>query len=113
MAFVENKKNDNSIYSCIRLLPESRKYSRDVSGDIEIDSGYRRIVSYLESVQGGDIVRQAVRIRQLYEDFGADYIVLDTRNAGRKMPLNIEIYYVIIAEKVWKAERPIRAEGCN
>lgn len=82
MAFIENKKNDNSIYSCIRLLPECTTYSRETSEDIKIDNGYRRIVSYMESVQGGDITKQAMRIRQLFEDFGADYIVLDTRNAG-------------------------------
>ena len=82
MAFIENKKNDNSIFSCIRLLPESKTYSREQSGDVTVDSGYRRIVCYLESVQGGDTVRQAIRIRQLFEDFSADYIVLDLRNAG-------------------------------
>lgn len=82
MAFVENKKNDNSIFSCMRLLPEYTTYRRESSSDIEIDNGYRRIVSYLESVQGGDVTKQAIRIRQLFEDFGADYIVLDTRNAG-------------------------------
>lgn len=82
MAFIENKKNDNSIFSCIRLLPECTTYSRETSDDIKIDNGYRRIVSYLESVQGGDLTKQAIRIRQLFEDFGADYIVLDTRNAG-------------------------------
>lgn len=82
MAFVENKKNDNSIFSCMRLLPECTTYSRETSNDIKIDTGYRRIVSYIESVQGGDVVRQAIRIRELYEDFSADYIVLDMRNAG-------------------------------
>lgn len=82
MAFVENKKNDNSIFSCMRLLPECTTYSREASEDIKIDNGYRRIVPYMESVQGGDITKQAIRIRQLFEDFGADYIVLDTRNAG-------------------------------
>lgn len=81
MAFVENEKNDNSIFSCIRLLPECTTYTRGAN-DITVDNGYRRIVSYLESVQGGDTMRQAVRIRQLFEDFNADYIVLDTRNAG-------------------------------
>lgn len=83
MAFVESKKNDNSIFSCMRLLPEYTTYSRESSSDIEIDNGYRRIVSYIESVQGGDVTKQAIRIRQLFEDFGADYIVLDMRNAGR------------------------------
>lgn len=84
MAFVQNKKNDNSIFSCMRLLPDSKTYNRESSSDdIKISNGYRRMVSYMESVQGGDTTRQALRIRQLYEDFGADYIVLDLRNAGR------------------------------
>ena len=83
MAFVENKANDNSIFSCMRLLPETKTYnSQSNGGELEIDSGYRRIVPYLESIQGGDTTKQAVRIRELYEDFNADYIVLDLRNAG-------------------------------
>lgn len=82
MAFVENKKNDNSIFSCMRLLPESTTYKRENSSDITVDNGYRRILSYLESVQGGDTTRQAIRIRELFSDFHADYIVLDLRNAG-------------------------------
>lgn len=83
MAFIENKKNDNSVFSCLRLLPEYKTYRRESSRDIEIDNGYRRILSYMEAVQGGDLTKQAIRIRELYEDFDADYIVLDTRNAGR------------------------------
>lgn len=81
MAFVEGKKNDNSIFSCIRALPESTTHS---VGDknISIDNGYRRQVTYMDSVQGGDIDMQAIRIRQLFEDFHADYIVLDMRNGG-------------------------------
>lgn len=82
MAFIENKKNDNSVFSCMRLLPECTTYNRENSNDIKIDNGYRRIVSYMEAIQGGDTTKQAIRIRQLFEDFGADYIVLDTRNAG-------------------------------
>ena len=83
MAFVQNKKNDNSIFTCGRLLPETITYTSS-SGDksIEVKQGYRKVISYIESVQGGDITKQAIRIRQLFEDFGADYIVLDSRNAG-------------------------------
>ena len=33
-------------------------------------------------MQGGEIRKQAIRIRQLFEDFAADYICLDMRNAG-------------------------------
>lgn len=82
MAFIENKNNDNSIFSCLRLLPECTTYSRAASEDITVDNGYRRVISYMESVQGGDTTKQAIRIRELFEDFGADYIVLDLRNAG-------------------------------
>ena len=84
MAFVENKKNDNSIFSCGRLIPEFTKYRRsDDDTDREINNGYRVMIPYLESVQGGDTTKQALRIRQLYEDFNADYVILDLRNAGR------------------------------
>lgn len=82
MAFVENKNNDNSIFSCIRLLPECKTYNRGDGEDLVVDNGYRRIVSYMMPIQGGDIVNQATKIRELYEDFSADFIVLDTRNGG-------------------------------
>ena len=82
MAFVENKRNDNSIFTCYRALPESYHYARDEVDDLEINKGYRRIPCFMDSVQGGDTVRQAIRIRQLMEDFDADYLVLDTRNGG-------------------------------
>lgn len=82
MAFVTNDKNDNSIFTCMRLLPEVSTYNRNSSENIMIDNGYRRVVSYMESIQGGDVTKQSLRIRQLFEDFNADYIVLDTRNGG-------------------------------
>lgn len=82
MAFIEGRKNDNSIFSCIRLLPESVTYRKEDNSAVEIKQGYRRAVSYIESIQGGDTGKQAIRIRQLYNDFDADYIVLDIRNAG-------------------------------
>lgn len=82
MAFVQNKRNDNSIFSCMRLLPEFTNFTRNDSSVVNISNGYRRIVPYMESVQGGDTAKQALRIRQLFEDFHADYIVLDLRNAG-------------------------------
>ena len=82
MAFVTNDKNDNSIFTCMRLLPEFSTFNRSSTENIKIDNGYRRVVSYMESIQGGDVTKQALRIRQLFEDFNADYIVLDTRNGG-------------------------------
>lgn len=81
MAFVTKTGNDNSSFSCLRFLPESTVYET-ASGKVEVKQGYRRVLPYLEAIQGGDVTKQALRIRQLYEDFDADYIVLDLRNAG-------------------------------
>lgn len=100
MAFVQGRKNDNSIFSCIRALPENIRYQREESDDLEISNGYRRIVPYLESIQGGDSLKQALRIRQLYEDFDADYIVLDARNGG----INI---YDLLARVMYDEERGV------
>ena len=96
MAFIENTKNDNSIFTCMRLLPECTTYN----GETKIDNGYRRIVPYIESIQGGDVTKQAIRIRQLYEDFNADYIVLDMRNAGVAI-------YDLLANIMYDEERGI------
>ncbi len=81
IAFVAGGKNDNSVYSCIRAIPESSVYDSE-KGSIEVKQGYRRIYPYIESNQIGDTTKQAIRIRQLFEDFNADYIVIDARNGG-------------------------------
>lgn len=85
MAFIERaNKNDNSCFTCIRALPESVTYeSRSIDGkSIEVKNGYRRITSYIEANPGSDVDKQAIRIKQLYYDFDADYVALDTRNGG-------------------------------
>lgn len=76
--------NDNSVFSCIRALPESKEYKRsDTGGDhIEVQQGYRRQVVYMEAQEEFETIKQAIRIKQLFADFEADYCVLDTRNAG-------------------------------
>lgn len=50
IAFVEGKKNDNSIYSCIRGIPETMRYETDDS-EVEVKQGYKRQYSYIESNQ--------------------------------------------------------------
>ena len=81
IAFVAGDKNDNSVYSCIRGIPEVVTYNTD-DNSIEVKQGFRRQYPYIESNQIGDTTLQAIRIRQLYEDFNADYIVIDCRNGG-------------------------------
>lgn len=68
IAGMAGKENDASVYTIIRLIPTSR--------------GFDRHISYMESVEGGHTVTQAIRIRQLFEEFECDYLVLDTHNLG-------------------------------
>jgi len=76
IAAVDRPENDNSSFSCLRLLPE-----------IVIDGNrtrleYRIAIPYLEAYRGTEGRKQAIRIRQLYQDFDADYISLDIKNFG-------------------------------
>lgn len=80
IAFVAGAQNDNSVYSCIRAIPEVLTF-----GEKKLEQGYHRQVSYIESNQIGDTTKQAIRIRQLYEDFDADYIVIDSRSGGLQL----------------------------
>ena len=89
IAFVPGSQNDNSVYSCIRAIPESITYEND-NNVIEIKKGYRRLYPYIESNQIGDTTKQAIRIRQLYEDFDGDYIVVDARNGGGQIVFSLQ-----------------------
>lgn len=89
IAFVAGNQNDNSVYSCIRAIAESITYDTD-DNKVEIKQGYRREYPYIESNQIGDTTLQAIRIRQLYEDFDADYIVLDARNGGLQIAYSLQ-----------------------
>lgn len=89
IAFVAGQKNDNSVYSCIRAIPENITYETN-NGSVEIRQGYRRQYPYIESNQLGDTTKQAIRIRQLYEDFESDFIVIDTRNGGLQVLYALE-----------------------
>lgn len=89
IAFVAGSQNDNSVYSCIRAIPESVTYNTD-NNSVELTQGYRRIYPYIESNQIGDTTLQAIRIRQLYEDFNADYIVIDSRNGGLQIVYSLQ-----------------------
>lgn len=89
IAFVAGSQNDNSVYSCIRAIPETITYDVD-ENVVEVKQGYKRLYPYIESNQIGDTTLQAIRIRQLYEDFDGDYIVLDTRNGGLQIAYSLQ-----------------------
>ena len=92
-------------FSCIRALPESMEYkTSDVNGEhIEVKQGYRRQVVYMEPQTEFETTKQAIRIKQLFTDFDADYCVLDTRNAG------IAIYDAL-AKVLYDVERNVEYE---
>lgn len=100
MAFAEGKGSDNSIFTCMRLIPESYTYTlhSDSGTEKQMGQGYRKIVSYIDSVHGGDTIKQAIRIKQLFEDFDSDYCVLDTRNGGLAV-------YDLLAKIMYDEER--------
>lgn len=100
LAFVSKAGNDKSVYTCARLIPDYTTYNRQESGEIKMENGYRRIISYIESSKGSDVLRQSVRIRQLMTDFLADYLVLDLRNAGVAV-------YDMVARVLYDEERDV------
>lgn len=105
IAMVNRAGNDRSSFALLRLLPEAE------SDGGSVRSGYRRQLPYIEAMPGGDTEKQALRIKQLFYDFQADYCVLDVRNAGRDAALhgNVQMHY---AETNGNAEMPTRTEGC-
>lgn len=68
IAMKAGKDNDNTIIHLISATAE--------------DYGYQRNFVYSESYNGRGTSLQALRIKQLFYEFRADYIVLDTLNAG-------------------------------
>jgi hypothetical protein len=80
IAMINNSANDNSAFTCLRLLPESINTEDSERG--AYDRIFRVQVPYIEASRGYETTKQAIRIKQLYDEFDADYCVLDTRNAG-------------------------------
>ena len=63
------RKNDQTIISCVRCIPM-------------IGKGMERTLLYMESHKGEHTGVQSKRIKEIFVDFEADYIVLDLQQAG-------------------------------
>ncbi len=61
-------KNDTTAFTLMRLLPQGDEFRRDVV--------------YMESLSGQHSELQAIRLKQLYYDFEADYVAMDTNGNG-------------------------------
>lgn len=63
-----SSQNDNSVISCVRLVPTK--------------TGYARSLVYLESSHGANGIIQGNRIKEIWHWFGADGIAMDVAQAG-------------------------------
>lgn len=86
VAMMGGKENDNTIFTCIRLIPRNDSYERQIS--------------YIESMNGQHSEKQAIRLKQLYCDFSADYVVMDTQGNGLSL-------YDDCAKVIYDEERDI------
>jgi hypothetical protein len=68
VALCGGAKNDNSIFTCMRLIP---------NGD-----HYLKHVVYIESVNGMHSEIQAIKLKRLFMDFKADYVIIDCQGNG-------------------------------
>ena len=107
------RKNDRSAF-CVLKLIEKNKVTKSIVDGKEITSVYKyydRELIYIESHEGMLLRKQAERLKELYTDFDASYIVVDAQNAGEQLLcLNIWKHICRIEELSEKAEMLTRVE---
>lgn len=74
-------KNDNTCFSVLSLIPNKSLQ-------------YNRSLIYMEVKNGGHTHDQALRLRQLFDDFEADFVIVDTNGVG------IGVYDALVREQV-------------
>ncbi|WP_144468678.1 terminase large subunit domain-containing protein [Bacillus pumilus] len=90
VALMGGDANDNTVITCMRLLPNGDKYQRKVP--------------YIETLEGNHTEDQAIRIKQLFEDFQASYVALDTHGNGMSV-------YDALAKVNYDEERDVEYEA--
>ncbi|WP_144626323.1 terminase large subunit domain-containing protein [Bacillus altitudinis] len=90
VALMGGNANDNTVITCMRLLPNGDKYQRKVP--------------YIETLEGNHTEDQAIRIKQLFEDFQASYVALDTHGNGMSV-------YDALAKVNYDEERDVEYEA--
>jgi hypothetical protein len=69
IAVMGGNKNDATCLCVLQLIPAN-------------NGQFIRNLVYMETIEGGHSMNQAVRIRQLYDDLDVDWVVIDTNGAG-------------------------------
>lgn len=78
VAFSEGSSNDNTIIHCSSSIPKGDQYITEVL--------------YSEAINGGTHNSIALRLKQLFYDFDADYIVLDVLGSGLAVLDSLALY---------------------
>ena len=84
IASMGGRKNERSAF-CVLKLIEKNKVTKSIVDNKEITSVYRyydRELIYIESHEGMLLKKHAERLKELYSDFDANFIVVDAQNAG-------------------------------
>lgn len=90
VALLGGNKNDASQFICMNFTPHGNRYIRKVD--------------YIESMEGVHSSIQAIRLKQLYEDYCADYVVMDCN--GTSLPL-----YEAVSQRQEDTERGVKYEA--
>lgn len=72
ISVMPGKNNDASVFTIIKLTPCGGKTGKY----------YLREIVYMETMSGGHSTIQAIKIRQMFDDFDCDYIILDCAGVG-------------------------------
>lgn len=87
IAVMGGNKNDNTAFTIMRLLPSKKQYLREVV--------------YIETLNGAHLQDQAIRLRQLFDDFECDYVIIDCLGVGLGV-------YEILTRDIIDEERGVR-----
>lgn len=82
VALMGGSENDCTVFTCMRLIPDGDRYIRKIP--------------YIETMEGQHTDKQAIRLRQLFEDFQASYISMDCH--GNSMSIYDQLVKVLYDE---------------
>ncbi|WP_039230813.1 terminase large subunit domain-containing protein [Clostridium haemolyticum] len=67
-ALMGGTENDATVFTCMRLIPSGDRYIRKIP--------------YIETMEGQHSQNQAIRLKQLFNDFQASYVAIDCHGNG-------------------------------
>jgi len=91
IATAGGSKNDATSISLIQMVPM-------------LNCQYTRNVLYMETIDGGHGQDQAIRLKQLYDDLEADFVVVDTNGVGMTV-------YDQLVQELYDEERQLTYEA--